>query len=243
MRWPEPTTSLCQTDPAPPEMLFTENETNCVACIGPGRDKCRRRMSKTASTITWYRAKQTRSIPLIREPKPSARYHARHCAGRNADDSPAPDERSEHVPIPLGADFDTVFAQRAGRKRTPSMPPSRRPMFREDAKQSAAAGAGRTAVEQAVLPLCRADSGWTAIPAFRPPPPQRKQGRNSDWRHLDNVDVFSMPDTWEYPWYAAWDLAFHCITLCYHRPGLCQAAVDSAVPRVVHAPQRATARV
>ena len=39
---------------------------------------------------------------------------------------------------------------------------------------------------------------------------QRKHGRNADWRHLNNADIISMPDKWEYPWYAAWDLAFHC---------------------------------
>jgi hypothetical protein len=50
-------------------------------------------------------------------------------------------------------------------------------------------------------------------PAMPPPPPERKEGRNSDWRHLNNADVISLPDKWEYPWYAAWDLAFHCIPL------------------------------
>jgi hypothetical protein len=51
------------------------------------------------------------------------------------------------------------------------------------------------------------------------PPRQRLNGRNKEWRHLYNADVISMPDKWEYPWYAAWDLAFHCIAL---------ALVDSA---------------
>jgi hypothetical protein len=45
------------------------------------------------------------------------------------------------------------------------------------------------------------------------PPPERKMGRNHDWTHLNNSSVMSMPDKWEYPWYAAWDLAFHCIPL------------------------------
>ncbi len=45
------------------------------------------------------------------------------------------------------------------------------------------------------------------------PPASRLQGRNHEWQHLNNCDVISMPDTWEYPWYAAWDLAFHCIPL------------------------------
>ncbi len=45
------------------------------------------------------------------------------------------------------------------------------------------------------------------------PPESRKNGRNSAWRTLNNEDIISMPDKWEYPWYAAWDLAFHCIPL------------------------------
>jgi hypothetical protein len=48
-------------------------------------------------------------------------------------------------------------------------------------------------------------------PAPPPPPAARCRGRNSDWTHLNNGDIISMPDKWEYPWYAAWDLAFHCI--------------------------------
>ena len=44
-------------------------------------------------------------------------------------------------------------------------------------------------------------------------PPARTNGRNKEWRHLYNADVISMPDKWEYPWYAAWDLAFHCLAL------------------------------
>ncbi|HTZ49088.1 MAG TPA: glucosidase [Verrucomicrobiae bacterium] len=50
-------------------------------------------------------------------------------------------------------------------------------------------------------------------PAGPAPPATRLQGRNKDWAHLYNDDVLSMPDKWEYPWYAAWDLAFHCIPL------------------------------
>jgi hypothetical protein len=51
----------------------------------------------------------------------------------------------------------------------------------------------------------------TGDAAQPPPPPQRKQGRNSEWIHLFNDDIVSMPDKWEYPWYAAWDSAFHMI--------------------------------
>ncbi|MEO6906389.1 MAG: glucosidase, partial [Abditibacteriaceae bacterium] len=45
------------------------------------------------------------------------------------------------------------------------------------------------------------------------PPQERLHGRNRDWIHLNNHDVISMPDSWEYPWYASWDLAFHCVTM------------------------------
>jgi hypothetical protein len=59
-------------------------------------------------------------------------------------------------------------------------------------------------------------SGDPSQPA---PPPERANGRNHDWLHLYNDDVLSMPDTWEYPWYAAWDLAFHSVVLSLLDPG------------------------
>ncbi len=43
------------------------------------------------------------------------------------------------------------------------------------------------------------------------PPESHRRGRNAEWRNLNNADIISMPDKWEYPWYASWDLAFHCI--------------------------------
>ena len=55
---------------------------------------------------------------------------------------------------------------------------------------------------------------WLAgDPGQMPPPVERKHGRNSEWKNLNNADIVSMPDKWEYPWYASWDLAFHCIPL------------------------------
>jgi hypothetical protein len=52
-------------------------------------------------------------------------------------------------------------------------------------------------------------------PAEPPPPPQRLTGRNAGWRHLDTADVISMPDKWEYPWFASWDLGFQCVALAH----------------------------
>ena len=55
-------------------------------------------------------------------------------------------------------------------------------------------------------------------PGQPPPPAARRTGRNAAWRHLNNHDVISMPDKWEYPWYAAWDLAFHTVALAHVDP-------------------------
>jgi hypothetical protein len=55
-------------------------------------------------------------------------------------------------------------------------------------------------------------------PLQLPPPRGRAGGRNGQWRHFAAADVLSMPDTWEYPWFAAWDLAFHCLPLALLDP-------------------------
>jgi Glycosyl hydrolase family 63 C-terminal domain len=55
-------------------------------------------------------------------------------------------------------------------------------------------------------------------PLQPPPPPGRRRGRNGDWQHLNASEIISMPDTWEYPWFAAWDLAFHCPALALVDP-------------------------
>jgi len=55
-------------------------------------------------------------------------------------------------------------------------------------------------------------------PTAEPPPAARKRGRNRGWNHLWARDVISMPDGWEYPWFAAWDLAFHCVAMARFDP-------------------------
>jgi hypothetical protein len=73
---------------------------------------------------------------------------------------------------------------------------------------------------------------WLAGDPLQPPPPaERDRGRNSDWRHFASGDVdagqcgdiLSMPDSWEYPWFAAWDLAFHCVTLATLDPAFAKS--------------------
>ncbi|MEO6156696.1 MAG: glucosidase, partial [Ilumatobacteraceae bacterium] len=94
-----------------------------------------------------------------------------------------------------------------------------------------ALSAGATADEAAVMRQAFAGMMWgkqffhydvarwlDGDPATPPPPDARKSGRNHLWRHLNNHDIISMPDPWEYPWYAAWDLAFHCVALAHIDP-------------------------
>jgi hypothetical protein len=65
---------------------------------------------------------------------------------------------------------------------------------------------------------------WLAgDPAGPPPPVERWAGRNRDWHHLNNADIISMPDAWEYPWFAAWDLAFHCVPIARVDPEFAKA--------------------
>jgi hypothetical protein len=66
---------------------------------------------------------------------------------------------------------------------------------------------------------CYDVSLWLRGDGSQPPPPHvRKNGRNKDWEHLNNFDIISMPDKWEYPWYAAWDLAFHALPIAMIDP-------------------------
>jgi hypothetical protein len=68
---------------------------------------------------------------------------------------------------------------------------------------------------------------WLAGDPGQPPPPlERRLGRNHEWRHLYNERVMSMPDAWEYPWYASWDLAFHCLPLALLDPTFAKSQLD-----------------
>ena len=66
-------------------------------------------------------------------------------------------------------------------------------------------------------------------PGHPTPPEARRRARNHEWRHLYNERVMSMPDKWEYPWYAAWDLAFHCVPLAMVDPGFAKSQLDLLV--------------
>ncbi len=80
-------------------------------------------------------------------------------------------------------------------------------------------------------------------PAEPRPPQGHSTGRNAGWRHVDAFDVLAMPDPWEYPWFAAWDLAFHTISWAHLDPGVRQVPAAGAAAGVVPAPERGAAGV
>jgi hypothetical protein len=109
------------------------------------------------------------------------------------------------------ADFDDVFAQR--RRETDE--------FYAGLQHDVTDADARLVQRQAFAGMiwsrqffhCDIQEWLDGDPLQPPPPPERKQGRNQNWKHLNSAEVISMPDKWEYPWFASWDLAFHCLPL------------------------------
>ena len=118
--------------------------------------------------------------------------------------------RKSASPESAFADFETILDSAAPRRTNSTRRHPAATVCRRE-ERHAAGFAGHVLVE-AVLPLRRAAMARRRS-GDPPPPPERLQGRNHEWAHLYNADVLSMPDKWEYPWYAAWDLAFHCIPI------------------------------
>ncbi len=114
------------------------------------------------------------------------------------------------------ADFDAIFAQRI-EEADEFYAAIQSPDLNDDARaiqRQAFAGLmwSKQFYHYAVELWLRGDPGQP------PPPASRLSGRNSDWEHLYNLDVISMPDKWEYPWYAVWDLAFHALPIAMIDP-------------------------
>ncbi len=107
------------------------------------------------------------------------------------------------------ADFDQLFADRI-RETDEFYADLQKDMKSEDEKRVQRQGfAGMLWNKQ--LYMYNVEEWLRGDPGQPPPPPERWKGRNHKWVHLKNSNIISMPDKWEYPWYASWDLAFHCM--------------------------------
>jgi hypothetical protein len=222
-----------------PALLFTENETNFEKVFNYKsrtpyvKDAFGRYLvegQKTAVNPSQMGTKMAAHYPLQLGPGETATLKLRLTdlsllAGMNLDSPtvgmvapPAQQERTSGVPATndFGAGFDAAFAQR--QKESDEFYASRIPKGLSDE--------ARAVMRQAYSGMlwCKqfyhydVRTWLEGDPAGPVPPKERWNGRNKDWTHLYNDDVMSMPDNWEYPWYAAWDLGFHCIPLAIIDP-------------------------
>jgi hypothetical protein len=190
-----------------PELLFTENETNTQRLFNvPGNGACKK------DGINDYIVNGTKEAvsPDLAGTKAAAHYALEVAAGSTV----SVRLRLTNIEVAPGSAFSGCDELLALRKQEADafyatiIPKSLSPDARNVMRQGFA---GLLWSKQFYHYVVRE---WLdGDPGNPPPPPERKNGRNHDWPHLYNSDVISMPDKWEYPWYAAWDLAFHCVSL------------------------------
>jgi mannosylglycerate hydrolase MGH1-like protein/glycosyl hydrolase family 63 len=192
-----------------PELLFTENETNSRRLFGIDSGSPFVKDAFNEYIVNGMTSAVNRAQCGT---KAAGHYAARIGAGQSLTvrlrltDAIIIDDVNG-----VGRDFDELFSQRqreAGEFYTTVIPES----LTDDAKnvmRQAFAGMlwSKQFYHYVVRDWLRGDPGQPA------PPEGHRHGRNGQWPHLYNADVISMPDKWEYPWYAAWDLAFHCVPL------------------------------
>ncbi|MBD5635347.1 MAG: glucosidase, partial [Candidatus Eremiobacteraeota bacterium] len=190
-----------------PDVFAVENETNLEAIFGA---PCAQPYVKDGIDRAIVRGESNATNPDRRGSKVALRYNVALDPGgsetvrlRLTDLPPAGE--------PLGEIFDTLFAERIFEADRFYAALNPFPTTPDDRAIQRAAFAGMLWSKQFYFYVVR---DWLRGDPLAPPPPEvRKAGRNHDWPHLYNDDVISMPDTWEYPWYAAWDLAFHTVVL------------------------------
>jgi hypothetical protein len=201
-------------DGVAPTALFCENETNNQRLFGvPGltpypKDGINDHVVHGAATVNPDRHGTKVALWYRLEVGPGATVELRLRL--------RPDGAGPAGPAALGADFDRVVAQRrreADAFYAELTPPEASP---DQATVMRQAFAGMLWSKQ----LYAYDvARWLEGDPTQPPPPaSRASGRNAHWASFDAFDLMSMPDKWEYPWFAAWDLAFHCVALAHLDP-------------------------
>jgi hypothetical protein len=188
----------------PSELLFCENETNTDRLFGiPGspwpKDGINDRIVAGRNTVNAKRIGTKAAAHFHREVGPGESVVFR---ARLSDAAP---------PTTPFADFDRIFARRLAEADE----------FYDTVIPGTLTDDERRVMRQAIAGLLWSKQFYHYVvrpwiegdPGQPPPPAERRTGRNREWPHLYNADVISMPDKWEYPWYAAWDLAFHCVPL------------------------------
>jgi hypothetical protein len=195
-----------------PDLLFTENETNFERLYGGANAT-----PYVKDGIDDYVVHGRREAvnPEREGTKAAAHYRLRVGPGETVSVRLRLGNAPPHG-AGLGEEFDTVFARRR----------QEADLFYDTVIPGTLDEDGRRVMRQAFAGVLWSKQFyhyhvWRWLegdPAYPAPPPERLGGRNHEWTHLYNEDVISMPDKWEYPWYAAWDLAFHAIPLALVDP-------------------------
>ncbi|HET9632003.1 MAG TPA: glucosidase [Terrabacter sp.] len=197
-------------DGATPRALFCDNETNLARLYGASpvtafpKDGINDHVVGGADTVNpsqegtkaafWYRL----TVPAGATSRVSLRLHRQQVA------SPWDEQACDRVVAARRRDADEFYAALG-----PDLDEERMRVLRQ-------AAAGLVWSKQ-MYPY-RVSRWLDGDPAGPPPPEWHRHLRNAGWRHLDAFDVLAMPDPWEYPWFAAWDLAFHAIAWAHLDP-------------------------
>ena len=187
------------------ELLFTENESNTARLFGVPNVVP---YTKDAFHRTLIEGESDAVNPAQTGTKCAAVYRLAVAPGATEI------VRLRLVQMPLDtpfAEFEPIFVQRTAEADEFYAAIQRADLGSDERNVQRQAFAGMLWTKQ--LYYYDVEQWLKGDPGPPVPPESRKKGRNREWVHLNNFDVLSMPDKWEYPWYAAWDLAFHCIPL------------------------------
>jgi len=191
----------------PAEVLFTENETNTAAVFGAPSGNAHTKdafhryiVHGEESAINPQETGSKAAIHHVIEVPPGQRVVLR-CRLYSQDEAP---HRT------FSREFETVFEQRVTEADAFYAERISSTLSPDDHQIARQGYAGLLWSKQF---YCYVIEDWLKGDPLQPPPPNsRKYGRNKEWWHLFNRDIISVPDKWEYPWYASWDLAFHMVT-------------------------------
>ena len=191
-----------------PELLFTENETNTQRLFNAPNSS-----PYVKDGINDYIVKGTKEAvnPAQVGTKGAANYHVMIGRGETATVRLRFTNKSQRTNAEAFVDFDKIYTERIREADE----------FYDTVIPGHLSDDARSVMRQSLGGLLWSKQFYHYVieqwldgdPATPKPPAERVKGRNHEWRHLYNADVISMPDKWEYPWYAAWDLAFHCVPL------------------------------
>ena len=211
--------------PEGPSWLFTENETNASRLYGSANATPHVKDGFHERIV----GKRLDAVHAEAGTKAAAHFRADVAAVGAIEVRLRLSPRATTRGAALGEGFDEVFAARrkeadefyAGMARS------------EDAAILRQACAGLIWSKQFYYYAVR---DWLEGDPIFPPPPERKRGRNARWRHVLARDVISMPDKWEFPWFAAWDLAFHMIPFSLIDPAFAHAQLRLMLDERYQAP-------